>query len=223
MTSANRAGPIGVLGGTFDPIHHGHLRAALELAEAIGLAEVRFLPAGEPPHRSATHADGRTRAALVRAAIADEPRFVLDERELHRAGPSYSVDTLADLRADFGTRSISLIVGMDAFLGLVKWHRWREILELAHLVVAHRPGWQAPDTGTLGQLLAERGTSRIEDLHGSTAGRVYIRAVTQLEISSSAIRELVCAGRDPRFLVPDPVRRLLAELGCYNAATERNE
>jgi nicotinate-nucleotide adenylyltransferase len=222
MTSPRRYVPMGVFGGTFDPIHYGHLRTALELLEAVGFAELRFLPAGNPPHRAATHADAATRVALVRAAIVDEPRFVLDERELRRAGPSYSVDTLRDLRAEFPERSLGLIVGMDAFLGLAEWHEWQEILRLAHLVVAHRPGWRAPDMGTLGELLAERGTQCAADLHESLAGRVYIRAVTQLEISSSAIRELVRAGRDPRFLVPDPVRRLLAESGCYHAAAERN-
>lgn len=213
--------PMGLLGGTFDPIHCGHLRTALELMEAVGFAEVRFLPAGEPPHRDMTHADGATRVRFIRAAIEGEARFVLDDRELRRAGPSYSVDTLLDLRAEFAHRSLCLVVGMDAFLGLPQWHRWQEILELAHLVVAHRPGWRAPEQGALGELLAERGTRRPEELHETRAGRVFVRAVTQLEISSSAIREIVRTGRDPRYLVPDAVRRLLAGSDCYTAAAER--
>lgn len=223
MTSLGELQPIGIFGGTFDPIHNGHLRTAFELLEAIGFAEVRFLPAGNPPHRDTTHADAATRVALVRAAIEGEGRFILDDRELRREGPSYSVDTLLDLRAEHTHRSLCLIVGMDAFLGLPKWHQWREILELAHLVVAHRPGWRAPDTGALGELLADRGTGEARDLHEARAGRVYIRPVTQLEISSSAIRELVREGREPRYLVPDPVCRLLAGSGCYRAAAERNE
>lgn len=222
MSSLGSLNPMGIFGGTFDPIHYGHLRSAFELLEAIELSEVRFLPAGNPPHRDSTYADASTRVALVRAAIDGEPRFILDDRELRREGPSYSVDTLLDLRAEFAHRSLCLIVGMDAFLGLPQWHQWREILELAHLVVAHRPGWQAPQSGALGELLADRGTAQPQDLHETRAGRVYIRAVTQLEISSSAIRELVRAGRDPRYLVPDPVCRLLAESGCYHSAEERN-
>lgn len=222
MSSLDDLHPMGIFGGTFDPIHYGHLRTAFELLEALDLAEVRFLPAGNPPHRDMTHADAATRAALVRAAIEGEARFIIDDRELRREGPSYSVDTLLDLRAEYTHRSLCLIVGMDAFLGLPQWHQWREILQLAHLVVAHRPGWRAPDTGALGELLADRGTGRARDLHEARAGRVYIRAVTQLEISSSAIRELVRAGRDPRYLVPDPVCRLLAGSGCYSAAAERN-
>jgi nicotinate-nucleotide adenylyltransferase len=222
MSSLAPLNPMGIFGGTFDPVHYGHLRTAYELLEAADLGEVRFLPAGHPPHRAGTHADAATRLAMVRAAIDGEPRFVLDDRELRRAGPSYSVDTLLDLRAEFAHRSLCLIIGMDAFLGLPGWHQWRELLELAHLVVAQRPGWQAPDEGTLGELLAERGTRRVADLHESRAGRVYIRAVTQLEISSSAIREMVQAGREPRYLMPDAVCRLLAATGCYSAAAERH-
>ena len=222
MSGLGSLNPMGIFGGTFDPVHYGHLRSAFELLEAIEFSEIRFLPAANPPHRDATHADAATRVALVRAAIDGEPRFMLDDRELRREGPSYSVDTLLDLRAEHPHRSLCLIIGMDAFLGLPQWHQWREILQLAHLVVAHRPGWQAPQSGALGELLADRGTERVVDLHEARAGRVYIRAVTQLEISSSAIRELILAGRDPRYLVPDPVCRLLAESGCYTAATERN-
>ncbi|MFU8820819.1 MAG: nicotinate-nucleotide adenylyltransferase [Gammaproteobacteria bacterium] len=222
MSGFGSLNPMGIFGGTFDPVHYGHLRSAFELLEALELSEVRFLPAGNPPHRDTTHADAATRVAMVRAAIDGEPRFLLDDRELRREGPSYSVDTLLDLRAEYAHRSLCLIIGMDAFLGLPQWHEWREILQLAHLVVAHRPGWRAPESGALGELLADRGTGRIGDLHESRAGRVYIRAVTQLEISSSAIRELIRAGRAPRYLVPDPVCRLLAESGCYSAATERN-
>jgi nicotinate-nucleotide adenylyltransferase len=109
---------------------------------------------------------------------------------------------------------------MDAFLGLPQWYHWREILQLAHVVVAHRPGWRAPDMGPLGELLVDRGTGRVRDLHESRAGRIYIHAVTQLEISSSAIRDLIRQKREPRFLMPDPVCRLIAESGCYDAAAE---
>ena len=119
------------------------------------------------------------------------------------------------LREEFPQRSLGLIVGMDAFLGLPGWHRWEEMLSQAHIVVAHRPGWKAPDIGALGELIAERGTHRIEDLHEQTHGRVHIHAVTQLEIASTEIRDLVAAGRDPRFLMPDAVRDEILESGLY--------
>ena len=113
---------------------------------------------------------------------------------------------------------------MDAFLGLTTWHRWDEILNVAHIVVAHRPGWKAPDLGVLGDLLSEHGTHRVEDLHASTEGRIHIHAVTQLEIASTEIRQLLAAGRDPRFLMPDAVRDVIKESGVYMSyKSELNE
>jgi len=207
--------PIGIFGGTFDPIHYGHLRTAFEMLQALDLDEVRFIPSGDPPHRGQTYATAARRLEMVRLAIADQPGFVVDDRELQRGGPSYTVDTLTALRAEHGEAPIGLIVGMDAFLGLTAWYRWEEILGLAHIVVAHRPGWKAPDIGPLGELIADFGTHKIDDLHEAPHGRVHIHAVTQLEISSSEIRDLVAAGRDPRFLMPDAVRNLIAESECY--------
>lgn len=215
-------GPVGVFGGTFDPIHYGHLRSAYELLQDLALGEVRFMPCGIPPHRHQPIADGALRLAMVRAAVADQPGFVVDDRELHRAGPSYSVDTLAALREEMPDRPLCLLLGMDAFLGLPKWHRWREILQLAHVVVAHRPGWRAPDMGALGDLLAERATARVDDLHRAAGGAIHVHAVTQLEISSTEVRALIRAGRDPRYLMPDAVGRIITASGCY-AESDANE
>lgn len=209
--------PIGVFGGTFDPIHFGHLRTAFEMLQALRFGEVRFMPCGTPPHRGRPHADARLRLEMVRAATEGQPGFVVDDRELHREGPSYSVDTLSALRAEFPLQPLALIIGMDAFLSLTKWYQWREILQLAHIVVAHRPGWRAPDIGPLGELLADRGTHRIGDLHDAKSGHIYIHDVTQLEISSTEIRELVAVDRDPRFLMPDAVRAVIHDSGCYRA------
>ncbi len=207
--------PIGVFGGTFDPVHYGHLRSAFEMLQALDFEEVRFIPCSDPPHRGVTYATAAQRYRLVEVAIAGQPGFTADDRELQRGGPSYTVDTLATLRTEFPDRSVGLIVGMDAFLGLPDWHRWDEILDKAHIVVAHRPGWKAPDIGVLGDMISERGTHRVSDLHETTHGRVHIHAVTQLEIASTEIRDLIAAGRDPRFLMPDAVRDEIIELGIY--------
>jgi len=213
--------PLGIFGGTFDPIHYGHLRTAFELLQAVPLAEVRFVPAGNPPHRAAPRCHARDRLAMVQAAVADQPGFTVDAGELARDGPYYTVITLRELRAEDPARSLCLIVGMDAFLGLPTWHEWRAILDLAHLVVAHRPGWTAPRQGLLADLLAERGTMRAEDLGSSPAGRILVHAVTPLEISSTDLRDLIVAGRDPRYLVPDAVRALIVESGCYHDPAQR--
>ena len=123
--------------------------------------------------------------------------------------------TLRELRAESPGLPLCLIIGMDAFLGLTRWHAWREILELAHIVVAHRPGWSAPGAGELGSLLAAHGTDRTEDLHAAAAGCIHVRAVTQLEISSTGLREIIVSGRDPRYLLPEAVRAIISESRCY--------
>jgi nicotinate-nucleotide adenylyltransferase len=209
--------PIGLFGGTFDPIHCGHLRTAFELWQELKLAEVRFLPTGNPPHRAHLYADAQLRMQMVRAAIADQPGFLVDDREVRRGGVSYSVDTLTEMRAEHPQASLCLLLGMDAFLGLPGWHRWRELLELAHIVVAHRPGWRAPTMGPLGEIMVDHGTGSVRELHARPAGCVYVHAVTQLEISSTELRTLIVAGRDPRYLVPDPVRQIILETRCYAA------
>jgi nicotinate-nucleotide adenylyltransferase len=181
------------------------------------------MPCGDPPHRGTTFASAEQRLEMVQVATQAQHGFVVDDRELRRAGPSYSVDTLSALRSEYPLRPLAMIIGMDAFLGLQKWYQWREILQLAHIVVAHRPGWRAPDVGPLGELLADRGTHRIGDLHQAKSGHIYIHDVTQLEISSTDIRELIAVGRDPRFLMPDGVRDVIASTGCYAVAVDDDD
>jgi nicotinate-nucleotide adenylyltransferase len=155
------------------------------------------------------------RLSMVKAAVASQPAFVVDDREIRRTGVSYSVDTLTEVRKEFPDRSLCLLLGMDAFLGLPNWHRWRELLDLAHIVVAHRPGWKAPTMGPLGEVMVDHGTGTIRDLHQNPSGRIYVHAVTQLEISSTELRHLIIAGRDPQYLVPEEVRQIIRETRCY--------
>jgi nicotinate-nucleotide adenylyltransferase len=209
------SGPIGILGGTFDPIHFGHLRTGLEVMTATGLAELRFIPCREPPHRPPPRAPGALRLAMVRAAIEGQPGFLADDRELRRPGPSYMVDTLAELRAEFPARPLVLVLGTDAFLGLPRWHRWLEIAGFAHIVVMGRPGFEAAADDALRSFLAGRVSTSPADLAASPAGRVFHQEVTRLEISSSAIRRLLAEGGDPRYLVPEAVLALLRHQDCY--------
>lgn len=207
--------PIGVFGGTFDPVHVGHLRTAHELLTALNLAEIRFVPCRLPPHRPPAVAPEALRLRMLEAALEGLPGFTVDDRELRRPGLSYMVDTLACLREELGARPLCLLLGLDAFVGLPTWHRWRDIPELAHIVVARRPGVLQPIQGEAGDLLSSRATASPGDLARSPAGRVLLRDVTQLEISSSAIRALVAGGDDPRFLVPDAVLELIAKTHIY--------
>src|ERR1700686_4248253 len=187
---------------------------------SCGLPKWGFCPPARPPHRAQLCGSPERRLQMVRAAVADQPSFVVDDREVRRSGVSYSVDTLTELRREYPERSLCLLLGMDAFPGLPNWHRWRELLTLAHIVVAHRPGWRAPTTGPLGEVMVDHGTGTIRVLHERPSGCVYVHAVTQLEISSTELRSLIIAGRDPRYLVPDAVRQIILETRCYAAQQE---
>jgi nicotinate-nucleotide adenylyltransferase len=217
---ATALAPVGLFGGSFDPVHVGHLRTAWELLTGLGLAEVRFIPSRLPPHRAPAVASVALRLRMLEAAVAGQPGLLVDDCELRREGPSYTVDTLASLRADQPQRSLVLILGMDAFLGLPGWHRWREILQLAHIVVVQRPGWTQQFEGELGQLYADRQAHDAAALGTAPAGRIHLRQVTQLEIASSSIRSLIAAGGDPRFLVPDDVRELILANRIYQRPKE---
>lgn len=219
MASPLARAPLGILGGTFDPVHCGHLRMALELAENLGLGEVRLLPAGTPPHRPPPVAPADLRWRMLVAAVAGKSLLVPDNRELRRPGPSYTVDTLMELRAEHGDRPLCLILGADAFAGLASWHRWREVPGLAHVVVVQRPGHDLPAAGPAGDLLAARRAASPAELVAAPAGRVLLQPVTPLEIAASAIRALVARGGDPAFLVPDAVRDLIRATGCYRPAS----
>ena len=195
--------PIVILGGTFDPVHIGHLRVALEAAEALSVP-VRLMPAHVPPHRSAPVASAAQRVAMLRVALAGQDRLQLDTRELDRSEPSYTVDTLRQMRTEYGAaRSLILLLGADAFAGLPTWHNWRELLDLAHIAVMTRPGHDTSLPANLETVVVARRASGVADLRATPSGKVLDLPVTPLEVSASAVRALLAAGRDPRWLVPD--------------------
>jgi len=206
---------IGVFGGTFDPIHYGHLRAALEVRDALDLSQVRFVPSYRPPHRDQPVASAAQRLSMVRIAIEGQPRFQLDDREILRRGVSFMVETLASLRADLGAVPLGLILGMDAYLGIDRWHRWQEIPDLAHLIVVHRPGSELPRQGVLATLVRERLVQRPEQLRRSTAGKMIALTLTQLDISATRLRRQIGAGGDASYLMPDNVISYLNEHRLY--------
>ena len=206
---------IGIFGGTFDPIHYGHLRPALEVQQALGLEQVRFIPLAVAVHRKQPDATAEQRLEMARAALAPEPRFVLDDREIRRAGRSYTLDTLGELQREQPNVSWCLFVGGDAFNEFLTWHRPLEILERAHLVVMQRPGSGRPGDPQLAALVGERYCSDPEELQAVSSGRIFIQPVTQLEISATAVRALLARGRSPRFLLPDPVLEIIERERLY--------
>lgn len=207
---------IGVLGGTFDPIHLGHLRPALDCLEALGLSELRFIPLNVAVHRPQPQAPAALRLAMLEAAIADQPGFRVDTRELERPGGSFSYDTLRSLREELGDAvPICLLVGADAFRGFPDWHRPRAILDLAHLVVMRRPGTTDPLAPDLQVLCEGRVRATPEPLRERPAGLILYQDVTQMGISSTQVRALLHAGHSARFLVPDPVLAIIARAGPY--------
>ncbi len=208
--------PIGILGGTFDPVHHGHLRLALEAHEGLGLEVVRLIPLHQPPHRGAPIASSEQRLAMLHAAVSGEPALRVDDRELRRDAVSYTVDTLSSLRAELGEDvPLCLLMGMDAFRALDTWHRWRELIELAHLVVASRPDAALPETGPVHDLLGRHITHNLDDLHRKPAGYIFRQPIPPLDISASNIRALIAAGRNPRYLLPEGAIAIIHQHQLY--------
>jgi len=209
---------IGIFGGTFDPIHYGHLRAALDVHQSLGLSELRFLPLNVAVHREQPHASAPQRLAMLRAAIAGEPGLRVDERELRRPGRSYTVDTLTSLRRELGDAlPLCLLVGGDAFNGFFDWHRPHDILALAHVVVMQRPGAQRQRDPVLRAEVERRRAMQTAELAQAAAGHIWFEPVTQLDISSTRIRRMLAAGRSPRFLLPDAVLAIARREACYRS------
>ena len=204
--AAAAALPVGVFGGTFNPVHYGHLRSALELVERLGLEQLRLMPCAVPPHRELPTCSAEHRCAMVELAVAGEPRLLCDARELHRTGKSFSIDSLIELRAELGEqRSLCLVMGCDALLGITGWHRWRELLDWAHIVVIARPGWELPAAGEVAEWLSSHCLSAASALRQRPAGGILVEELRPLQISSTEIRQMIAAGHSPRYLLPEPV------------------
>lgn len=217
--------PIALLGGTFDPVHYGHLRLADDVRRALGLAQLRLIPAADPPHRGGPHATAADRLAMLRAGLAAFPGLVADDRELRRGGKSFTVLTLEELRRDDPSRPLWLVLGADAFRGLPTWHRWREIFTLAHIVVVARPGVRQDEA--LPPLLAEewerRQTHDSADLFAVPAGRIFRQVVTPHDISATTIRAMLargCARDELTQLLPPAVLAYIESRHLYRPPTD---
>jgi nicotinate-nucleotide adenylyltransferase len=213
--------PIGVYGGTFDPVHYAHLRLAEEAADALGLEHVRWVPSGNPGHRTRPRTPAAHRVEMVRRAIVGNPRFELDVADAQSCEPLFSIDTLERLRAELGhDRPLVFLVGADQLLALDTWRRWRELFLLAHFAVASRAGVAiAPET--LPPAVAEEVARRAGEpasLAASPAGRIVDFSMTPLQISASAVRTALATGRSVRYLLPAEVLAYIEANALYAGA-----
>jgi nicotinate-nucleotide adenylyltransferase len=214
---------VGILGGTFNPIHYGHLRMAQELADALGLKEVRFIPSANPPHKTTPIVSAEHRAAMVKLAIADNALFKLDTRELKRSGASYTIDTLISLTEELGREidqniAFCLIMGSDAFAKLNTWHRWQELLNYCHIVLVQRPSIllsQPKLAEELTVLLHDHYTENITDLASKTTGYIHMQKITAQDISATRIRDNLKMGISPRYLIPNKVIEYIQHKNLY--------
>ncbi len=216
VTTASKR--IGILGGTFDPVHIGHLRGALEVADALGLDELRLVPSARPPHRDVPQVSAQDRLAMVERAVDGVTPLVVDARELQRDKPSYSIDTLELMRAELAAQDqVFLLLGWDAFCGLPTWHRWEELLQHCHILVLQRPDADSEPPDALRNLLAARSVSDPLALKGPS-GQIAFVWQTPLAVSATQIRQLLASGKSVRFLVPDAVLAYIDAHGLYRAS-----
>lgn len=206
---------LGLLGGTFDPIHNGHLRMALEFKQHLNLSEMRLLPCHQPPHRDRPRRSSQQRSAMAKLAVDECLSLNVDERELLRDQPSYTIETLEQLRAELGDKvSLCWCIGMDSLASLNTWHRWRDLLTVAHIVVAARPGWNVPGTGELAEWLAMH-QGEADQLHYRSCGSVVLAQQSLLDISATNIRQMITLGYSPEFLMPNAVWRYIKDNNLY--------
>lgn len=205
-----------IYGGTFDPVHHGHLRLAVEIRECLNISEVALVPCHIPPHRESPGASSDRRIELLRLAIEGEPGLVLDDRELRREGPSYTADTLRQLREEVGPdEPLAIVVGTDSFAGFDRWREWESIPELAHIIVVVRPGSDIPRGSAAAELMTSRAVGSIEELHETPGGGILALEPPLIDISATGIRDRIIEGRSFRYLTPDSVWRTICQRGLY--------
>lgn len=212
-------GAIGLLGGTFDPVHYAHLRLAQEALEQLPLETIRWIPSGQPGHRGAPGAGAANRLAMLKLALEGNPRFSLDEADARSAAPTFTVNTLTRLRAELGPRvPLVLLIGTDQLLALDTWHEWKRLFSLAHIAVAQRPRFALERGALTGELAAEyaRRSGSPAALVRAPAGAITTFAMTPLDISASAIRAAIATGRNPRYLLPDAVLDYIGSHKLYS-------
>jgi len=207
--------PLAIFGGTFDPVHYGHLRCAEEAREKLGLNNLYLLPAGTPPHRKPPQATTRQRLEMLHLAQAEFPQLEIDDRETRRSGPSYMVDTLQELRTEFPQTPLLLLIGQDAANHLHSWFHWEQLFELAHIVILTRPGAKAEYRSDLARQMQRRLSADVQALCRSDAGGVLYLEVASIDVSATSIKSIMRLGRSPRSMLPGVVLDYINENQLY--------
>jgi len=207
--------PMALFGGTFDPVHYGHLRCADEARQKLGLKDLYLLPAGNPPHRDAPQATAKQRLDMLQLACPEFPHLVVDDREIRRDGPSYMVDTLQELRTGFQDRPILLLIGQDAANLLHTWFHWEQLFTFAHIVILTRPGADTQYIPKLAKQIQTRAASSVQELHRSKAGLVLPLEVESIDVSATGIKSMICAGRSPGAMLPAAVLEYINKNRLY--------
>ena len=205
---------IGINGGTFDPIHYGHLRPAIEVMQQLNLAQVQFIPCYQPVHKSSANVSAQQRCEMIELAIKHQPNFVLNKIEVEKKGPSYMVETLEILKQQYPNDSLVLMMGTDAFAKFHSWHRWQDIIKLANIVIMHRPGEPVPLDCTSGQIYQKY---RVNELSQQN-GQMLDLEVTQLDISSTKIRQSLTKGFSAEYLLLPCVLEYIKKQALYQPA-----
>lgn len=210
--------PLAIFGGTFDPVHYGHLRCAEQARQMLSLEKLYLLPAGDPPHRSTPFTTASQRLEMLKLALADFPSLAIDEREIRRSGPSYMVDTLEELRSQFPQRPLLLLIGQDAVNLLHTWHEWERLFELTHILTFPRPGAEPSYRQDLARKMERRSCPDLASLLEMEVGGVLHLDLERIDISATAIQSIIRLGRSPRGMLPDAVLQFINKNQLYSRA-----
>ena len=208
---------LGILGGSFDPVHRGHISLAKSVYQHCQLAELKLVPLFQPVHRTQPLASADQRLQMLELATAKEQGLSVDDREIKRADQSYTVTTLRSFREEFPQAALCLVMGMDAFVSLHTWHEWRSLIDYAHILFTRRPGshLQIRDKDLL-SMYESRLCENVDELHSSTAGKVYQVPAPELDISSTQVRQMIAAKQDLDAVLPNEVISFIRREGIYH-------
>lgn len=208
---------IGIFGGSFDPVHFGHIKPALALLEHYEFDQISFIPCKQSPLKNETLADENYRLEMLNIVAKSHEKLTVDDRELKREGPSYTIETLKELRAEIGeSKTLVMLMGVDIYLSFCKWHKYDEILSYCHIMLLQRPGYSLPTEGCEFEIYHQHVTQDISKLSESDKGKIYLSDILKIDISSTSIRKTISNGEQPKYLLPGSVWSYIKRNNLYH-------